>query len=167
MTSCMGKRSLFGVLAAILLVPVNDVSAVSRIATPSGAEALEAGSLKSISAWLKESGRVGYLAADVADAAGIPRRESEDSLEAKQRGFRSENVLRVAQVPADEKRSFLLFMVQRPEGEVYFYLSTVSDGLKKAFVFLPKHGVVGLEAGEAQTNFQAEVLYWQARISGS
>jgi len=29
-------------------------------------------------------------------------------------------VLRIAQIPADEKRDFLLFMVQRPEGEVYF-----------------------------------------------
>jgi hypothetical protein len=141
---------------------------VSRGGSPAGLEALEAGSLKSIAAWLKQSGRDGYLAADVADAAGIPRSQSEEVLEAKQRGFKSGDVLHIAQIPADDKRDFLLFMVQRPDGEVYFYLSTVKEGLKKAFVFVPaEKAVLPLESAEAQSNFQSEILYWQARIAGN
>ena len=108
-------------------------------------------------------GRDGYLGADVADAAGIPRDLAEDVLDAKQRGFRSDNILRIAQVPADQKRDFLLFMVQRPDGQVYFYLATVKDGLKKAFVSNPADkSVAVLETGQAQANFQQEILYWQA-----
>jgi hypothetical protein len=146
-----------------------EVSAVSRAgAGLPGLEALDTGSLKSIAAWLKQSGRDGYLAGDVADAAGIARGEAEDALEAKQRGFKSGGVLRIAQISADERRDFLLFMVQHPEGEVFFYLSSVKDGLKKAFVFVPlKKAILPLDALEAQDGFHQEVLYWQERIAGS
>jgi hypothetical protein len=156
------------VLVALALVPLAEVGAVSREGSTPGIEVLEAGSLKSIAAWLKQSGRDGYLAADVADAAGIAREESESVLDAKQRGFRSDNVLRIAQVPADTRRDFLLFMVQRPDGEVTFYLSSVKEGLKKAFVFLPlKNAVSDLAPEEARSSFQQEIAYWQARASGS
>jgi hypothetical protein len=161
-------RAVFAVFALVLLAPLAEVGAASRDGGPSGIEALETGTLKSIAAWLKQSGRDGYLAADVADAAGIPREEAETALDAKQRGFRSDNVLRIAQVPADAKRDFLLFMVQRPDGEVTFYLSSVKEGLKKAFVFLPlKNDISALAPDEARSNFQQEILYWQARASGS
>src|SRR3954469_15350279 len=120
----MGKCAVFFGLALVLL-PFNDVRAVSRDGGAPAVEALEASPLRSIAAWVKQSVLDGYLAADVADAAGIPRDEAETALDAKQRGFRSDNVLRIAQVPADAKRDFLLFMVQRPDGEVTFYLSSV------------------------------------------
>jgi hypothetical protein len=168
----MAKRAVFVavfVLVALgLVAPLAEVGAVSRDGGAPGIEALEAGSLKSIAVWLKQSGRDGYLAADVADAAGIPRDEAEAVLDAKQRGFRSDNTLRIAQIPADAKRDFLLFMVQRPDGEVSFYLSSVKEGLKKAFVFLPlKNAVSAMAPEEARRNFQQEILYWQARASGS
>jgi hypothetical protein len=74
-------------------------------------------------------------------------------------------VLRIAQVPADERRDFLLFMVQRPDGEVYFYHSTVREGLKKAFLSIPGNKmVVPLEPDEAQSGFQHEVAYWQDKV---
>ena len=163
----MAKRGVFVLSALVLLVPLADVGAVSREGSAPGIEALEAGSLKSIAAWLKQSGRDGYLAADVADAAGIPRDQSEAVLDAKQRGFRSDNVIRIAQVPADARRDFLLFMVQRPDGEVTFYLSSVKEGLKKAFVFLPlKNAVSALALEDVRGNFEEEILYWRARVAG-
>jgi hypothetical protein len=166
MTAEIFKRVILGLTAAVALVPLNDVSAVSRGGGNPGAISLEAGHLRSIAAWLKQSGRDGYLAGEVADVVGIPRKQSEEMLEAKQRGFRTDDVLRIAQVSADEKRDFLLFMVQRPDGEVYFYLSSVRDGLKKAFISIPsKHLVVPLEEAEAQENFQQEVVYWQDKVA--
>ena len=81
-------------------------------------------SLRSIAGWLRRPGRDGFVGADVADVMGIPRRHGEDLLEARQRGFRNEDVLRIAQISADDKRDFMLFMVQRPDDQVYFYLST-------------------------------------------
>jgi hypothetical protein len=165
------KARFLGFLALLLAVPAGPVGAVAALARgerPMEIESLETISLKSIAAWLKQSGRDGYLGADVADAAGIPRESAEDVLDAKQRGFKSDNVLRIAQVAADQKRDFLLFMVQRPDGQVYFYLATVRDGLKKAFVSNPaEKSIVVLEAGQARMNFQQEILYWQARIAGS
>ena len=152
-------------LVILVALPVNRVAALSRTEGDS-LLALEAASLRSISTWLKQSGRDGYLAAEVADAVGIPRNRSEELLEAKQRGFRNGDVLRIAQVPSDEKRDFLLFMVQRPDGEVYFYLSNVREGLRKAFVSIPGKGVVApLEAEEAQALFQHEVQYWQDKTA--
>jgi hypothetical protein len=144
-----------------------EVSAVARggLGLP-GLESLDSGNLQSIAAWLKQSGRDGYLAGDVADAAGIPRGAAEDALEAKQRGFKSGGVLRIAQISTDERRDFLLFMVQHPDGEVFFYLSSVKDGLKKAFVFVPlKKSVVPLAPADAQSSFLQEIQYWQERIS--
>jgi len=99
-------------------------------------------SLRSIAGWLRESGRDGFVGADVADAMGIPRQVTEEVLEARQRGFRNEDVLRIAQISADDKRDFMLFMVQRPDDQVYFYFSTVRDGLKKAFVSIPSRNLV-------------------------
>jgi hypothetical protein len=163
----MARRGIFVLFALLLLVSVGQVAAVARSDRPVEIESLETISLKSIAAWLKHSGRDGYLGADVADAAGIPRDRAEDVLDAKQRGFRSDNILRIAQVPADQKRDFLLFMVQRPDGQVYFYLATVKEGLKKAFVSNPgDKSVAALEADQARANFQQEILYWQARIAG-
>src|SRR5258707_14843097 len=125
------------VLLLALCAPSIEVSAISRGGRLPGVETLDAGNLRSIAAWLKQSGRDGYLAGDVADAAGIPRDAAEDALEAKQRGFKSGGVLRIAQISADARRDFLLFMVQHPEGEVVFYLSSLEDGLVKAVTFVP------------------------------
>jgi hypothetical protein len=125
----------------------------------------EFGSLRSIAGWLRQHGRDGYIGADVADVMGIPRRESEDLLEARQRGFRSEDELRIAQISADEKRDFLLFMVQRPDDQVYFYFSTLREGLKKAFVSIPSRNLVmPLDRLEAEALFRQEVRYWGERI---
>ena len=162
----MVLRSVVSALfaAMVLGAPAGPASALSR-APETASVPLEAGSLRSISTWLKGSGRDGYLAADVADTVGIPRERSEEVLEAKQRGYRTDNVLRIAQVSADERRDFLLFMVQRPEGEVYFYLSTVREGLKKAFLSIPgRNLVVPLDPDEAQSGFQQEVTYWQDKV---
>src|SRR3954463_10323670 len=159
-------RTVFNSLLVItiLAAPGGQVSAISR-APKTASVPLEAGSLRSISVWLKGSGRDGYLAAEVADTAGIPRERTEEVVEAKQRGYRTDNVLRIAQVPADERRDFLLFMVQRPDGEVYFYHSTVREGLKKAFLSIPGNKmVVPLEPDEAQSGFQHEVAYWQDKV---
>src|SRR4051812_23896280 len=156
-------------LLALLAAPLAEAPAASR--SPAGSasslEALDTASLKSIAAWLKTSGKEGYLAADVADAAGIPRTEAEEALDVSQRGFKSGDVLRVAQLSADQNRDFLLFMVQRPQGEVFFYHSSLRDGLKKAFVSLPgTTGVVALDGADAQAGFQQEISYWEARIAG-
>ena len=122
-------------------------------------------SLRSIAGWLRHSGRDGFVGADVADVMGIPRQVTEDVLEARQRGFRNEDVLRIAQISADDKRDFLLFMVQRPDDQVFFYLSTVREGLKRAFVSIPsKNLVVPLERGEAEAGFLQELLYWEDKI---
>lgn len=125
----------------------------------------ESGSLRSIAGWLKQHGAEGFVGADVADTMGIPRLQSEDLLQARQRGFRSDDVLRIAQISADEKRDFILFMVQRPDDQVYFYFSTVREGLKKAFVSIPSRSVVmPLDRLEAELRFRQEVRYWGERI---
>ena len=122
-------------------------------------------SLRSIAGWLRESGRDGFVGADVADVMGIPRQVTEDVLEARQRGFRNEDVLRIAQISADDKRDFLLFMVQRPDDQVYFYFSTVREGLKKAFVSIPSRNLVmPLDRLEAEARFRQEVRYWGERM---
>jgi hypothetical protein len=120
--------------------------------------------LRTIAGWLREHGREGYIGADVADAMGIPRLQGEDLLAARQRGFKNEDVLRIAQIAADEERDFILFMVQQPDDQVYFYLCTALGGLKKAFVSIPsKNLVVPLEPVEAELRFRHEVLYWKDR----
>ena len=73
-------------------------------------------------------------------------------------------VLRIAQIPADEGHDFVLFMVQQPDDQVYFYLSTPHGGLQKAFVSIPSRNlVVPLERIEAEPRFRREVLYWRDR----
>lgn len=122
-------------------------------------------SLRSIAGWLRQSGRDGFVGADVADVMGIPRQVTEEVLEARQRGFRNEDVLRIAQISADDKRDFLLFMVQRPDDQVYFYFSTVREGLKKAFVSIPSRNLVmPLDRFEAEERFRQEVRYWGERM---
>jgi hypothetical protein len=125
----------------------------------------EFGNLRSIAGWLRQHGKDGYVGADVADAMGIPRLHTEELLEARQRGFKTEDVLRIVQISADEKRDFLLFMVQRPDDQVYFYFSTVREGLKKAFVSIPsKNLVMPLDRMEAEARFRQELRYWGDRI---
>ncbi|HZT62327.1 MAG TPA: hypothetical protein VFA36_04260 [Burkholderiales bacterium] len=126
---------------------------------------VDAVSLRSIAGWLRQSGRDGFVGADVADVMGIPRQVTEDVLEARQRGFRNEDVLRIAQISTDDKRDFLLFMVQRPDDQVYFYFSTVREGLKKAFVSIPSRNLVmPLDRLEAEARFRQEVRYWGERM---
>ena len=126
---------------------------------------VESVSLRSIAGWLRQSGRDGFVGADVADVMGIPRQVTEDVLEARQRGFRNEDVLRIAQISADDKRDFLLFMVQRPDDQVYFYFSTLREGLKKAFVSIPSRNLVmPLDRLEAEARFRQEVRYWGERM---
>jgi hypothetical protein len=128
--------------------------------------AVETSALRSIAAWLKTQGQEGFLGADVADALGIARLADEELLQAHQRGYRSDGVLRMAQLSADEKRHFLLFMVQRPDGQVFFYLSSVGEGLKRAFVSIPERSLVQpLARGEAEASFLQEVLYWEGKVA--
>ena len=137
-------------------------------ATPSGRggeTVLDRESLREIAGWLKESGRDGYIGADVADAMGIPRMLGEELLAARQRGFKSDDELRIAQVSADAELDFILFMVQRPDDQVYFYLSTPHGGLQKAFVSIPSRSLVmPLDRMDAELRFQREVRYWGDRI---
>ncbi len=124
-------------------------------------------SLHGIAAWLRHHGREGYIGADVADAMGIPRPQGEPLVAAMQRGFKNDDVLRIAQIAADGERDFILFMVQRPDDQVYFYLSTPLGGLQKAFISIPsKNLVVPLARGEAELRFQQELLYWKDRSAG-
>ena len=157
-------------LAALGLASVFACAAQAAPAAPARAlpqeRALEIPSLRSIAGWLRSHGARGFLGADVADAMGIPRQAEEESLAARQRGFRNDDVLRIAQISADEKRDFMLFMVQRPDDQVYFYFSTVREGLKKAFVSIPSKNLVApLERAEAESSFRREVLYWEDKAA--
>jgi hypothetical protein len=121
-------------------------------------------SLHGIAAWLRYYGREGYIGADVADAMGIARPEGEALLAAWQRGFRTGDVLHIAQISADSERDFILFTVQRPDDRVYLYLSTPLGGLQKAFLSIPSRNlVVPLGRGEAELRWRAEVIYWKER----
>ena len=63
---------------------------------------------------------------------------------------------------------FILFMVQRPDDQVYFYLSTPLGGLQKAFLSIPSKNVVRpLGRAEAELNFQHEVQYWKDRSTSN
>ena len=102
----------------------------------------------------------------MADAIGLPRMIGEDLLAARQRGFKNADELRIAQVSADERQDFILFMVQRPDDQVYFYLSTAAGGLQKALVSIPsKNLVLPLDSLEAEPRFRREVLYWKDRTT--
>jgi len=156
-----GARAVFLSLVCLLSMPAFAASSPSRISV---APAFDAASLSHIAGWLKRDGREGWLGADVADAVGIPRLATEDLLEARQRGFRDDEALRVVQLSADERRDFLLFMVQRPDGRVFFYLASVREGLKGAFV--AASGVVApLDRLEAQAAFQRELRFWESRVA--
>jgi hypothetical protein len=157
------RRALMAVLGLYFAVaaaaPMGPERALQQITSA------EFGALRGIAGWLREHGREGYVGADVADVMGIPRLETEDLLVARQRGFRSDDELRIAQISADEKRDFLLFMVQRPDDQVYFYFSTVREGLKKAFVSIPSRNLVlPLDRLEAEARFRQEVRYWGERM---
>lgn len=103
----------------------------------------------------------------MADAAGIPRAAGEDLIDARQRGFRSGEALHVAQVPADARRDFVLFMVERAGGEVEFYFATQAHGLRKAFVSFPlARTVVPMAPARAARAFREELAYWQVRAAG-
>jgi len=137
-------------------------------AAPGAAEAraIDTVGLRSVAGWLRSHGSSGFLGADVADAVGIRRDAAEDALPARQRGFRNDDVLRIAQVPAEEGRDFVLFMVQQPDDQVFFYFSTVREGLKKAFVSIPSKNLVApLERHEAERNFRSELLYWEDKAA--
>ena len=134
---------------------------VSVSAAPGGAMPVETTGLRTIAGWLQAKGTPGYVGADVADAMGIARGAEEDRLDALQRGFREDEVLRIAQVIGPDT---LLFMVQSG-GEVYFYLSSVRGGLRKALLSVPsRESVTPLGGDEAQTNFRREIEYWQEKV---
>ena len=155
-------------LAACLLALCAAFGAHSAASAPAGPlkeVAVEVPTLRSIAGWLRSHGSPGFLGADVAQAMGIAR-GGEDALAARQRGFRNDDVLRIAQIPAGEGHDFVLFMVQRPDDQVYFYFSTVREGLKKAFVSIPSKNVVApLERHEAERNFRSELLYWEDKAA--
>jgi hypothetical protein len=139
-------------LAVCLLV------AIGARAAPGSSLPIEGIGLRTVAGWLQTNGTPGYVGADVADAIGIARNESR--VEAMQRGFRDDDVLRMAQVIRGDT---LLFMVQGG-GEVYFYLSTVRGGLRKALVSVPsRESVTPLGDEEAQANFRRELLYWEGK----
>jgi hypothetical protein len=155
-------------LAACLALCLTLYLTSAQAAAPGAPEAprVDVVGLRSVAGWLREHGSNGHLGADVADAMGIPRLAAEDTLAARQRGFRNDDVLRIAQISADEGRDFILFMVQRPDDQVYFYLSTVREGLKRAFVSIPSKNVVApLEPLEAERNFRSELLYWEDKAN--
>jgi hypothetical protein len=158
------RRAIVGLATAVVfLQPAWGAPPAASTKTTAPAETV---TLRSIGGWLKRHGADGYVGADVADALGIPRAEGQDVLDAKQRGFRTGDVLRIAQISADAKRDFMLFMVQQPDGQVFFYLATIGDGLKKAFVSIPSRELVlPLERAEAEQNFRRELLYWEDRIA--
>jgi hypothetical protein len=153
------------VLVILIGLFSTSAAAVAPVRSLHGAAVVEVSSLRSIAGWLKQHGREGFVGADVADALGIPRHAGEALLGALQQGYRSEDVLRIAQLAADDERHFMLFMVQRPDDQVFFYLSSVREGLKRAFVSIPsKNLVVPLERGEAEAGFLQELLYWEDKI---
>ena len=151
------------VLSAVLLFVF--ASAIAAAPDPGAAPAdLERVGLRSIAGWLKAHGTEGYLGADVAAALGIGPADGR-ALGARQRGFRNAAVLRIAQLLPDGS---VLFMVQRDAGEVAFYHSTLRGGLRRALVSLPGRGlVVPLEGAQAQSQFHAEVLYWEDKAAAN
>jgi hypothetical protein len=148
------------VLAVLGLI---SIAASAANPAPRAEPAADVGNLSTIAGWLRTNGREGFIGADVADAMGIARADGEAMVAARQRGFRNDAELRVAQVSADGAQDFILFMVQRPE-DVYFYLSTPGGGLQRAFVSIPgKNLVLPLSRGEAELRFRNEVMYWKDR----
>jgi hypothetical protein len=157
-----------GLVLAMLVVACHTALAAPQRGVQQAEPVFAFDSLHDIAAWLRQHGREGYIGADVADAMGIGRPQGEALLAAWQRGFKNEeDVLRIAQILADEKRDFILFMVQQPDDQVYFYLATPLGGLQKALLSIPsKNMVVPLGRAEAELRWLEEVLYWKDR-SGS
>ena len=163
----------WGIIVAVLgLACAAAQAATSQRGVPQPEPIFAFDSLHAIVSWLRQHGREGYIGADVADAIGIPRQQGEALVAAWQRGFKRDDVLRIAQVLDNRaargdgigERDFLLFTVQRPDGQVYFYLSTPLGGLQKAFVSIPsKDLVLPLSRGEAELRWLEEVLYWKDR----
>jgi len=150
-----------GIVAAVLACVCLSAPVVCMSAPAAPMKAVESTGLRSIAGWLKSHGVEGFLGADVADAIGIARAADVELIAARQRGFREDEVLRIAQLLDGDT---LLFMVQRP-GEVTFFLSSVRGGLRKALVSVPgQEAVAPLDAAEAESNFRREVLYWEGRI---
>jgi hypothetical protein len=144
-----------------VLLAVMTVFCMCASAAPAGSVDAQVPGLRTIAGWLQSKGTPGYVGADVADAMGIRRAEGEKVVDAMQRGFRDERVLRMAQVIDGET---LLFMVQA-EDEVYFYLSSVRGGLRKALLSLPtRESVVTIDGAEAQASFLREVHYWEGKV---
>ena len=147
-------------MRAMLLAVLASLSIAALAAPAMPGAPVEATGLRSIAGWLKTQGAEGFLAAEVADAIGIPRETGVELLAARQRGFRDEEVLRIAQMVEGE---YLVFVVQSA-GEVYFYLSTVRGGLRKALVSVPsRESVTPLGDEEAQANFRRELIYWEGK----
>ena len=152
------------VIVSLLLAACAAAQAAPQRGLPQAETLFAFDSLHGIAAWLRTNGREGYIGADVADAMGIARDADEPLLPAWQRGFRSHEVLRIAQILADENKDYILFMVQEPDDQVYFYLSTPLGGLHKAFLSIPsKNLVLPLGRAEAELRFREEVLYWKDR----
>ena len=151
-------------VAGLLLAFSSQLFASSYPSRALSAEAFEASGLRSIAGWLKRDGAEGWLAADVADVVGIPRLPTEELLEARQRGFRDDEALHIVQVSADERRDFLLFMVQKSDGNVFFYVASVREGLKGAYV-ATNGTVTQLGRMEAETAFQRELRFWVGRVA--
>ena len=150
-----------GVVFAVLVLVCTSALPAAPDAAP-GEPALELVGLRSIAGWLKAHGTEGFLGADVAQALGIEAAGGA-ALDARQRGFRNAAVLRIAQLLPD---SSMLFMVQDEGGEVYFYHSTLHQGLRRAFVSMPARKLVlPLEPAEAESNVRAEVLYWEDKAA--
>ena len=151
-------------LACLVAMPAG---AVPRPSAGSVYFTAENASLRSIAGWLKKSGAEGWLSGEVADTVGIPRKPGEDLLEARQRGFRTDGVLRIAQISRSEDRDFMIFMAQRPDGEVHLHFATLREGWRGSYISIPeKHIVVPLEHTEALERFEAELAYWELRMAG-
>lgn len=151
----------------LLAMPFGDVRALSHAPGDSNYFSVESASLRVIAGWLKKSGAEGFLAADVADTVGIPRNPGEEFLEARQRGFRTDGVLHVAQISTSAQRDFMIFMAQRPDGEIHLHFATLREGLRGSYISIPdKHLVVPLERAEAQARFEGELAYWEMRMTG-
>lgn len=153
-----------GARALVLGLLLACSSPAFSLTSPGEVLSFEYSSLRAIAGWLQREGRDGWLGADVADAVGIPRLVTEELLEARQRGFRDGEALRVVQLSADERRDFLLFMVQRTDGRVFFYVAGLRDGLKGAYV--SAGGIVAaLDRAEAEAAFRGELRFWEGRVA--
>ena len=155
--------ALWACAAAFSLVPVTEGHSSIRVHQEAQSTAA---ALQSIAAWLEKSGERGWMGADVADVLEILRFGAEKSVAARQRAYRTGEVLHLAQVPDDERREFVLFMVKGPDEHIYFYLSTVAEGYKRGFVTAPGPGeVLPLDAAAGEKGFRDEVRYWEGIIA--